>query len=477
MAYTQKKGKYYYVYTTMPPDSDHDAKWVKCHTKHPDTLERWTGKTAAKNWGDEYEREVNKPTWVDPKLGDTTWDELWDWWIGSIDVEPGTERFYKDLWYPHVQPRYGHTPIGRTDRSDVTEWLKQLRAGTVETGTKERRRTQAYSQRTVSGILKMMKLMLEDACDRKPPLLGFNPLEVRISTRRRGRRTAHREMTSRPKLTATPEQVLAAAVNMHQVVGPGSLAGMGAFVRVLTAGWTGIRPGEQAALDRGNCFADATPPRIVVHDDDGSLEELPGEDPRTKAPKSGIGREVLLPMGLAVVLAAWLEYHSDAIVFPGPEGDDDEGHWRRRRWSYRWNQAATGGILTLKGPTRHAEAGEYVLERAVPGLEFKGLRRVHNVWLTELGVPEVARTNRLGHAMSDEMQAAYSQVSKPLEAQLLAGLQELWVAAFAGYAGIAAMSIIRSFAPSFGRASGPVLPSPRAAIAPGGSVVSQASDW
>jgi hypothetical protein len=106
------------------------------------------------------------------------------------------------------------------------------------------------------------------------------------------------------------------------------------------------------------------------------------------------------------------------------------------------------GILTLEGPGRYAPAGEYVLERATPGLEYKGLRRVHNVWLTELGVPDVARTHRLGHAMSDELQAAYSLVSPVLEARLLAGLQELWVEAFRGYAGIAAMEIISKFSPN-----------------------------
>jgi hypothetical protein len=79
----------------------------------------------------------------------------------------------------------------------------------------------------------------------------------------------------------------------------------------------------------------------------------------------------------------------------------------------------------------------------------------------------VVRAHRLGHAMSDEMQAAYSLVSPTLEAQMLTGLQELWVEAFRGYAGIAALAVIAQFAPEQAAASRSALTAAsRTAIAP-----------
>lgn len=457
MPYPQqkKKGGTWYVYVRQP-DGTH-----KCYSKPPGTRDPFRTKSACMAWGHEEEKRVNSGSYVDPRGGETKWDEWWAKWVAANDVDESTARFYSDLWRVHIQPRYGHLPIGATDSAEVDAWLKQLRAGEVETGPKESRRQRPYAPRTTDGIRKLMKLMLGDATAVRPKLLDSNPLDQQRAANR-GRRVdrVNAKKTVRPKLGAEPEQVLAAAVNMHLVVGPGTLAGMGAFMRVLTAGWMGIRPGEQAALDRGACRLGSVTPAINVHPEEGNYEELSGEEPRLKAPKGGDGRLLVAPAGYAALLAAWLEFHKGQVVFPGP------GHerWHRRRWDYRWTQASTGGLLRLRGGGRAGVAGEYVLERAAPGLEFKGLRRVHNVWLTELGVPDIARTHRLGHAMSDEMQSAYSLVSTTLERQLLAGLQEYWVRAFAGFAGVAALGVIAQFAAPYAEKTAAELGVPRRVI-------------
>lgn len=440
MPYPQKKGKTWYVYVRQP-DGKH-----KCYSKPPGTRDRFTTRAACMSWGHEEEKRANSPAYVDPRGAETKWDEWWVRWVAANDVDEATAKFYSDLWRVHIQPRYGHLPIGATDSAEVDAWLKALRAGEVETGPADGRRQRRYAPRTTEGIRKLMKLMLGDATTVRPKLLDTNPLDQRRAANR-GRRVDHvkARQTVRPKLGAEPEQVLAAAVNMHLVVGPGTLTGIGAFMRVLTAGWMGMRPGEQAALDRGACRMGLATPVVNVHPDEGNYEELAGEEPRLKAPKGGDGRLLVAPAGYAALLAAWLEFHKGAVVFPGPEHE----RWHRRRWDYRWNQAAAGGVLSLRAPGRAGAAGEYVLERAAPGLEFKGLRRVHNVWLTELGVSDIARTHRLGHAMSDEMQSAYSLVSATLERQLLAGLQEYWTRAFAGFAGVAALGIIAQFSPQY----------------------------
>lgn len=463
MAYAQKRGKHWYVYVKQ-----HDTSY-RCYSKHPGSKQHWTTRKSALDWGREEESRVASGNWVDPRKGETTWNELWATWFGALDVDENTADTYRDLYRTHVGPRYGPVPIGQANTAEVDAWLKALRDGTVETGPPERRRTRAYAPRTPAAIRTLMRTMLADAVDMK--LIGHNPLEVRRSASR-GRRAdkVKSRATVRPKLGAIPEQVLAAAVNMHQVVGPGSIAGTGAFLRVLTAGWMGMRPGETAALDRADCWIFKGPkPVINISDDEGTWEERRGQPPRLKYPKSGEGRDLAAPLGLAALLRAWFLFRGDdaVIAFPNHDGQ----RWRRNHWEYRWDQAAGGGILALRGPTRHAASGIYVLERAAPGLEWKGLRRVHNTWLTELGVPDVVRTHRLGHAMDDEMQAAYSLVSDTLEAQMLMGLQDLWTQAFRGYAGIAALGIIAQFAPDLAgsarkalSAGAPQLPAPRAVI-------------
>jgi hypothetical protein len=451
MAYTQKKGKYWYAYVKTPDSTKPDGHRYKCYTKDPESGTHWTTKTAAKNWAVEHEIQVNKRNWIDPALGKMTWDQFWSKWSDAIDVEPSTRLGYTSNYDNHIGPKFGETAIGTTDPAEVDQWLRLLRDGKVETGVEDRRRTRTHLPDTVNKIRMQMRLMLQDAVAWK--LLDVNPLPPRTSPHR-GRRAAKAGRANqngrRPKLLATPEQVLGAAVNMHQVLGPDTLAGFTGFMRVLTAGWTGMRPGEQAALDRKNCHLDWPLPTITVDDEEGSWDETRGMKPELKAPKGGIGRDVLLAPGYSAVLAAWLEYLDSEVVFPDPEPAHPGERWLRHNWNYRWGQASRGGILTLKTPGSIAPAGDYVLERATPGLEYKGLRRVNNVWMTERGVPEVARSKQLGHAMDSAMQAAYSEMSVRLQQMLVTVLQELWVEAFTGYPGVAALEIIRRFAPGFG---------------------------
>jgi hypothetical protein len=450
MAYTQKKGKYHYAYVKTPDSSKPGGFWYPCFTKDPESGEHWTTKTAAREWGRKREIQVNSPKWIDPKLGRMAWNDFWEKWSRSIDVEPSTLTGYASNYVNHIGPRFGADAIGDTDAADVDQWIRLLRDGKIETGAPGRRRTRKHLPDTVGKIRMQMRLMLQDAVDWK--LLGANPLPLPTSPHR-GRRAAKaardNQHSRRPKLVATPEQVLATAVNMHEVLGGGD-AGMAGFMRILTAGWTGLRPGEQSALDRRNCHPGRAVPIIRVDDDEGSWDETRGFEPQLKAPKGGTGRDVLLAPGFALVLAAWLAHLDGQVAFPDVLHEHAGERWLRHNWNYRWGQASRGGMLTLAVPGTIAPAGSYVLERAVPGLEYKGLRRVHNTWLQERGVPEVARTKQLGHAMNSAMQAAYSEMSERLQQIVMAVVQEIWVEAFSGYPGAAALEIIRGFAPGFG---------------------------
>lgn len=461
MAYVVERHGHPYVYVKLP-----DGRY-RPFSRHPETGLYFRSGLIAQNWGRDKEIEFNKPGWVDPYLGAMTWDDLWEMWNPHGDgdlvteVDDVTADFYNRLYNTHIGPKWGqnaigdHLPTGGTKRAAVDRWLKALREGTVETGPEGRRRQRAYSPRTVTGIRKLMVLMLNDAVEER--LLAINQLD---STKSRTGSTRGKRVdrvapkTVRVKAGVTPEQALALAVNLHQVVGPGSLAGIGAFVRALTAFFSSLRPGEQAGLNPANCrVAFPAAASIHVHPKVGNLEEREKVPMKLKAPKGGLGRDVVLPQGLAVVLAAWLKYlegekPGNTIAFPSTTG----AWWSRRDWVYRWNIAAAGGIHELKGPNRWSVAGIYVLERAAPGLEPKGARRAWNVWATEQGIPDIARETQLGHAMSDELQAAYSLMSAVLEDQIRTAFQALWTEAFAGYAGVEAIRIVRQFAPDFGSA-------------------------
>lgn len=475
MAYPQKRGKVWYAYVTMPPDADHAKPWVKSFSKDPETGTRWTTKKAALDWAREYEIEVNKPRPPAPRTPekvDITWGQLWERWNPHGDgdlrtkVDEVTADFYNDLYRTHIGPKYGGTFIRDTENGEVGTWLVALHDGTVETGPEGRRRTRRYMPRTTTGIRKLMKLMLSDARTKGRGLIEVNPLDEEAS-RNRGRRVDRVAPETRPKMHVTPVQALAIAVNMHQLVGPGTTAGIGAFLRVLTAAFSALRPGETGALDRPNCRIVGDAPRIFVDDEKGNLEKRTGHAARLKAPKSGTGRECAVPLGLAALLLAWFEHRNRAIVFP----NHSEARWDRWAWNAKWDRAVGGGIVTLRASNGYVVAGEYVLERAVPGLEFKGLRRAWNTWATERAIPEVSRVHQLGHAMSDDMQEVYSLMSEVLEAQIRDAMQQAWVEAFRGYAGVEALRIIGQFAPKAAEANRAEIASARLALPPGASGV------
>ncbi len=484
MAYPQKRGKVWYAYVTMPPDADHAKPWVKSFSKDPETGAKWPTKSATVNWAREYEIEVNKPKLPAPRTPekiDITWDQLWERWNPHGDgdlrtkVDDRTADFYRDNYQTHIGPKYGPTFIRETELGEVGAWLDALREGTVETGPEGRKRTRRYMPRTTDGLRKQMKLMLGDARVKGRGLIETDPLDEGVS-RNRGRRVDRVQPETRPKVHVTPTQTLAIAVNMHQLVGPGTAAGIGAFLRVLTAGFAALRPGETSALAEQGCLIAGNAPKIIVDDKEGNLEERSGHAAKLKAPKSGTGRECAVPLGLAALLLAWFEYRRRVspppsaqsmipITFPTCEAK----RWDRRTWNRRWERAVGGGIVTLRASNGYVIAGEYVLERGAPGLEFKGLRRAWNVWATERGIPEVSRVHQLGHAMSDDMQEAYSLMSEALEAHVRETMQAAWVEAFRGYAGVEALRIIGQFSPTAAEANRIQIASARLALPPAGS--------
>lgn len=413
MAYPEKRpgGWTVRVKVGVHPDTGKDV--YRRISKDPATGKPFPTKNTAKTYGQDLEAEMRAGTWVDPRRGETTWNQWWDAWITSQDIDDGTVVFYTSLYTNHIGPRWGDTPLGETRGVDITTWLKDLRDGTAETGPAGKRRNRKYGPRTTEGIRKQMRLMLDDAV--AEAMLTRNVLQIEARSRMRGRRTNRVRPQTRPKLHVEPDDVIAIAVQLHGIAGPV------AFVRTLLAGWTGLRPGEQAAIERGNCKSAERKPRIVVDEDKGAIREYAKGPVEFGPPKGGVGREVLLSPSLALLLDDWLKAVK-MYLLPGPNGPV----WRRREWNERWRIGCDGKHEIKRVGRQFETLDTWQWPPIVSGLEFKGLRRAHNVWLTEDGVPEVVRAHRLGHAMSDEMQAAYSLVSASMERELLHSLERRW---------------------------------------------------
>ena len=59
------------------------------------------------------------------------------------------------------------------------------------------------------------------------------------------------------------------------------------------------------------------------------------------------------------------------------------------------------------------------------GLTPHGLRHGHQIWMDEDGIPDVLKTERMGHEMPG-MHGVYGHVSPAMRAELRAALQERW---------------------------------------------------
>jgi integrase len=77
-----------------------------------------------------------------------------------------------------------------------------------------------------------------------------------------------------------------------------------------------------------------------------------------------------------------------------------------------------------------------------PGATPHGLRHGHQTWMDEAGIPDVLKSERIGHELSG-MRGVYSHVSPAMRADLKAALQERWQAALRERAQISHSSSVR----------------------------------
>ncbi|OJY43418.1 tyrosine-type recombinase/integrase [Pseudonocardia sp. 73-21] len=349
-------------------------------------------KTAAGDHAGTLESDQRQGRWIDPAAGKTTVAEWTQDWLGALDVAIRTEDYYRSLLRRHILPRWGDHGLADISGIKAAVWAKQLRAD-------------GYAQATVSGVTKLLSLLLADAVEER--LIVANP----IRARRRGRHRATRRVE---RIWATPEEALAVADNAARLPG----AGPGAAVLIVTAAWTGARWGELVGLQRCNTHLDDGV--IVVDPDIGTLHES-SRGLELGPPKTAeSARTIALPAFLVGLLQAHLDGHDHRHVFVSPEG---ELH-RRSNFGRRAMRPAADGNQARTRP-------EVRLAVVKTGLTFHGLRHSHKTWMIADGVPEIAQARRLGHILDDKIQQTYSHVAAEVDARLLEGLADRWAKAVA----------------------------------------------
>ena len=212
------------------------STWRVRYRRDDDTIGAIPGfatKTAASDHAHTVESDQRQGHWIDPAAGKTTVREWASDWLGALDIAIRTEDYYRSLLTNHILPRWGDDRLADISGIKVAVWAKQLRA----TG---------YAPSTVSGVTKLLSLLLSDAVEER--LIVANP----IRARRRGR---HRPTRRVERIWATPQEALAVADNAARLPG----AGPGAAVLIVTAAWTGARWGELVGLQRRNTHLSPRP--------------------------------------------------------------------------------------------------------------------------------------------------------------------------------------------------------------------------
>ncbi|MBB5156063.1 hypothetical protein [Saccharopolyspora phatthalungensis] len=127
-----------------------------------------------------------------------------------------------------------------------------------------------------------------------------------------------------------------------------------------------------------------------------------------------------LPPSIAVLYETLMDSHNDPFVFSTPDGHPlRRSNFRQRHWRPVWD----GTNPDAPGADDHVPA-------ILSWFTFHEGRHSHNTWMTEDGVPEVARRARLGQKMKG-IARVYDHITPAMTNHLLGALEARWTASVA----------------------------------------------
>ncbi|MEV4648358.1 tyrosine-type recombinase/integrase [Saccharopolyspora sp. NPDC049357] len=398
---------------------DDSGGW-RARFKRPDGT--WGSKSgfpserAAENWGNEQEALIRRHMWIDPRDGETPFGTFAREFLDALAprLEPSTLAKYKSHLDSQLLPQWSAWPlIGIFNNYvEIEKWVSELHDD--------------YADSTVASVFATFSTMLNAAV--RARCMPANPCSgIRVTS----------GAYESDRLVANPVQALRAAMRLH------TTAGLSGVVLCLMDLYTGARWSELVGQQRheydrenraiciqeplkeigGNLFKGGRrvgPGGALEGTIPASASQRPkrrgkaAKRGRTKSPAGT--RWVPLPPGIATAYETLMHSHDSPWVFCTP----DRAPLRRSNFRQRcWRPAWDGVRPDEPRHSRHAPA-------ILSDFSFHEGRHSHNTWLTEDGVPEVARRARLGQKMKG-IARVYDHVTPAMTKDLLQSLETRWV--------------------------------------------------
>ncbi|WP_051796309.1 site-specific integrase [Kibdelosporangium aridum] len=352
---------------------------------------------------------IRRNTWIDPRDAETPFGEFAEAYLDAIKPRLSEATFakYRSHLDQHLLPQWSAWPLIGIFNSyvEIEKWVSELH--------------EDYTESTVASFFATFSTFMKAAV--RARLIPASPCsDVRVTS---GEYEPER-------LVASPVQVLRAAMRLYE-----SGLGIGGFTLCVIDAYTGGRWGELAGQQRHEYdeFKQAISVVAPLKEVGGVLkkygrvidiDEVPtarparnrgaaGRKGRTKTPAGT--RWVELPPSIAMFYELLMDSHRHPYVFTGPEG----APWRRSNFRQRFWRPAWDGI----------NPDDPAADDHVPAIllwfTFHEGRHTQATWLTEDGIPEVARRARLGQKMKG-IGRTYDHVTPEMRRQILDALEARW---------------------------------------------------
>ncbi|MFJ8096306.1 tyrosine-type recombinase/integrase [Streptomyces griseofuscus] len=165
------------------------------------------------------ERDKDLGTYINPKAGQRTFEQVWHEWVDAGTLEESSKRNYQSVYDNHYRPFFGNKPIGSISPTIILEW---------EADQKER----GYKETGINGRKNVLSSVFNYAV--AVEIIGRNPCKKANPRRRSGQQVTPVTDEDIP----TMEEVLGIIAEAPKLIRAGFWAMAGC----------GTRPGESLAL-------------------------------------------------------------------------------------------------------------------------------------------------------------------------------------------------------------------------------------
>ncbi|MCO1575471.1 site-specific integrase [Crossiella sp. SN42] len=373
----------------------------------------FTSEKAAKDFGEEQEALIRLKKWIDPRGSAMPFlDWAWEMFESSKKrLALTTQAKYRLYIKVHFTEYWEDYTLGELDRNylAVQKWASELYS--------------EYSDSTADSLVAYFSSLLGVA--EFVQIIAVNP--CRHIKRGADYQAEH--------AIASPEQAIQGVLRVYDRAGP-VLATL-----AVTGFYSGARWGELVGQLRkeydaaawtlhltaplqevnGHLFkkgvsadqAPALPAKRLSKQAKRNPKDRKKAKGRAKTPAGE--RPVTLPEPIGLSVNRLLTLHEEPYLFVSARGRPlRRSNFNRRIWTPAWN----GVDPDEPDSPNHIPA-------VIPWFTFHECRHTHETWLTEDGIPEVARRARLGQKMHG-MGAIYTHVTAAMEEMILTALLARW---------------------------------------------------